>query len=203
MFLNYRIAYGARALAEGGFQSIPKLQFPGGCLVGCTAGFLNVPKIKGTHNAMKSGMLAAESVIEAIIDAESNTSPTKGLEPKTYVDKIKNSWIYKELKAVRNMRPSFHSSLGLYSGLMYSGFSMLLGGREPWTLSHGGKNRGISAKNIANQIEFKYSILISSCLFLYFQIPIIKGSNSQLTRRLSTIPNQTTKYPSISYHPWL
>lgn len=61
-----RIAYGARALAEGGFQSIPKLTFPGGCLVGCTAGFLNVPKIKGTHNAMKSGMLAAESAYEVI-----------------------------------------------------------------------------------------------------------------------------------------
>lgn len=140
VLLNFRIAYGARALVEGGFQSIPKLQFPGGCLIGCTAGFLNVPKIKGTHNAMKSGMLAAESVIEAIIDAESNTSLTKGIEPKTYTDKIKNSWIYKELKAVRNMRPSFHSSLGLYGGLMYAGFSTLLGGREPWTLSHGGKN---------------------------------------------------------------
>ena len=100
-----------------------------------------MPKIKGTHNAMKSGILAAESVVEAIIDAESNTSPTKGLEPKTYTDKIKNSWIYKELKAVRNMRPSFHSSLGLYGGLIYSGFSMLLGGREPWTFSHGGKKR--------------------------------------------------------------
>lgn len=136
---HYRIAYGARALVEGGFQSIPKLQFPGGCLIGCTAGFLNVPKIKGTHNAMKSGMLAAESVIEAIVDAESNPPPTTGLEPKAYTDKIKNSWVYKELKAVRNMRPSFHTSLGLYGGLMYSGFSMLLGGREPWTLSHGGE----------------------------------------------------------------
>lgn len=141
VLLNYRIAYGARALVEGGFQSIPKLQFPGGCLIGCTAGFLNVPKIKGTHNAMKSGMLAAESVVEAIIDAENNISSTKGLEPKTYTNKIKNSWIYKELKAVRNMRPSFHSSLGLYGGLMYSGFSMLVGGREPWTFSHGGKQK--------------------------------------------------------------
>lgn len=133
-----RIAYGARALVEGGFQSIPKLQFPGGCLVGCTAGFLNVPKIKGTHNAMKSGMLAAESVIDAIIKSETETSSTKGLVPESYTDKIKNSWIYKELKAVRNFRPSFHSPLGLYGGVMYSGISMLLGGREPWTLSHGG-----------------------------------------------------------------
>ncbi|XP_012254221.2 electron transfer flavoprotein-ubiquinone oxidoreductase, mitochondrial [Athalia rosae] len=132
-----RIAYGARALVEGGLQAIPKLQFPGGCLVGCTAGFLNVPKIKGTHNAMKSGMLAAESVIEAIVDAETNTSPTQGLEPKSYTDKINSSWIYKELKAVRNCRPSFHSPLGLYGGVAYSGISILLGGREPWTLSHG------------------------------------------------------------------
>lgn len=122
---------------EGGFQCIPKLQFPGGCLVGCTAGFINVPKIKGVHNAMKSGMLAAESALEAIIDAESNPSPTTGLEPKNYSDKIKNSWIWKELKQVRNYRPSFHTGLGLYGGLIASGFSMLTGGREPWTLSHG------------------------------------------------------------------
>jgi len=63
------VAYGARALNEGGFQSIPKLTFPGGCLIGCAAGFLNVPKVKGTHNAMKSGMLAAESVFESIQDS--------------------------------------------------------------------------------------------------------------------------------------
>ncbi|XP_011495131.1 PREDICTED: electron transfer flavoprotein-ubiquinone oxidoreductase, mitochondrial [Ceratosolen solmsi marchali] len=132
-----RIAYGARALVEGGFQSIPKLQFPGGCLIGCSAGFLNVPKIKGTHNAMKSGMLAAESIIEAIIEAETIPSKTQGLEPKSYSNKIRNSWIYKELKAVRNFRPSFHTPLGLYGGIIYSGFSMILGGREPWTLSHG------------------------------------------------------------------
>lgn len=139
-----RVAYGARALVEGGFQCIPKLQFPGGCLVGCTAGFLNVPKIKGTHNAMKSGMLAAESAVEAIIESATNPSKTKGLEPKSYTDKIQNSWIYKELKAVRNFRPSFHNPLGLYGGLVYSGFSMLLGGREPWTLSHGGEKKFIA-----------------------------------------------------------
>lgn len=133
-----RIAYGARALVEGGFQCIPKLQFPGGCLVGCSAGFLNVPKIKGVHNAMKSGMLAAESAVESIIDCEKNTSKTIGIEPINYTDKLKNSWIWKELKSVRNFRPSFHTSLGLYGGMMYSGFSMIIGGKEPWTLSHGG-----------------------------------------------------------------
>lgn len=130
-----RIAYGARALAEGGFQSIPKLSFPGGCLVGCSAGFLNVPKIKGTHNAMKSGALAAESAFEAI---QGEKQSTAGFEPSSYSNKIKNSWIWKELKEVRNIRPSFHNKLGLYGGMMYSGFSFLLKGHEPWTLSHGG-----------------------------------------------------------------
>lgn len=130
-----RVAYGARALVEGGFQSIPKLTFPGGCLVGDTAGFLNVPKIKGTHNAMKSGILAAESVYETI---NGESQATAGFEPKSYEDKFKSSWIYKELKAVRNVRPSFHNPLGLYGGLAYSAFSIVIGGREPWTLKHGG-----------------------------------------------------------------
>lgn len=131
-----RIAYGARALVEGGFQSLPKLTFPGGCLVGCSAGFMNVPKIKGTHNAMKSGMLAAESVYETI---EGEKQTTEGFEPKSYSDKIKESYVWKELKAMRNVRPSFHSPLGLYGGVMYSGFSIMVGGREPWTFKHGGK----------------------------------------------------------------
>ena len=72
VLLDFRIGYGARALNEGGFQSLPKLTFPGGCLIGCAAGFLNVPKIKGTHNAMKSGMLAAESIFEALSDSSSS-----------------------------------------------------------------------------------------------------------------------------------
>ncbi|XP_011703436.1 PREDICTED: electron transfer flavoprotein-ubiquinone oxidoreductase, mitochondrial-like isoform X2 [Wasmannia auropunctata] len=133
-------------VVQGGFQSIPKLHFPGGCLIGNMASFVNVLKMNGINYAIKSGILAAESVIEAIIDAESNTSRTKGLEPKTYTDKIKNSWIYKELKAVRNIRPSFNSYLGLYGGLTYSGFSMLVGGREPWTLSHGSKQYYVLSK---------------------------------------------------------
>lgn len=81
-----RIAYGARALNEGGFQSIPQLTFPGGCLVGCGAGFLNVPKIKGTHLAMKTGMLAAESAVEEIL-AEASTQQTAGLEPSSYTER--------------------------------------------------------------------------------------------------------------------
>ncbi|XP_014473874.1 PREDICTED: electron transfer flavoprotein-ubiquinone oxidoreductase, mitochondrial isoform X2 [Dinoponera quadriceps] len=188
-----RIAYGARALVEGGFQSIPKLQFPGGCLIGCTAGFLNVPKIKGTHNAMKSGMLAAESVIDAIVDAESNTSSTEGLEPKTYTDKIKSSWVYKELKAVRNMRPSFHSSLGLYGGMMYSGFSMLLGGIEPWTFSHGGPDH-TKLKSAAESTPIEYPKPDNEVSFDLLSSVALTGTNHEadqpahLTLKDDTVP---------------
>ena len=87
------------ALNEGGFQSIPKLTFPGGCLVGCTAGFLNVPKIKGTHTAMKSGMLAAEAVFDAISQDIAEAS--------SYQQKLQDSWLWNELYKVRNIRPSF------------------------------------------------------------------------------------------------
>lgn len=130
-----RIAYGARALNEGGYQSIPKLTFPGGCLVGCAAGFMNVPRVKGSHYAMKSGMLAAESACEAILSGA--TQDKVGLEPKDYPDRIKESYVWKDLYKVRNARPSFHNPIGLLGGVAYSGFTLLLGGREPWTLSHG------------------------------------------------------------------
>ncbi|RWS14981.1 Electron transfer flavoprotein-ubiquinone oxidoreductase-like protein [Dinothrombium tinctorium] len=129
-----RIAYGARALNEGGLQSIPKLTFPGGCLVGCAAGFLNVPKIKGTHCAMKSGMLAAETIFDAFESGELKP----GFEPVSYEERLKKSWVWKELKAVRNVRPSFHNPLGIYGTMMYTGlFTVLLRGKEPWTLKHG------------------------------------------------------------------
>ncbi|OBZ84341.1 Electron transfer flavoprotein-ubiquinone oxidoreductase, mitochondrial [Choanephora cucurbitarum] len=126
------ISYGARALNEGGYQSIPKLAFPGGALIGCTAGFLNVPKIKGTHTAMKSGMLAAESAFDKIF---SDAEGTVLLD--NYEENIKQSWVYKELYEVRNVQPSFHSPLGLYGGLAYSGLDTLfMKGRTPWTFKH-------------------------------------------------------------------
>lgn len=128
-----RIAYGARALNEGGYQSIPKLTFPGGCLIGCSPGLLNLPKIKGTHNAMKSGMLAAESIFDAV----KNDKLSNGFEPKSYEENLKNSWVWKELKDARNIRPSFHSKLGVYGTMLYTGLFYVLGrGKEPWTLKH-------------------------------------------------------------------
>jgi len=148
-----RIGYGARALNEGGFQSIPKLSFPGGCLIGCGAGFMNVPKIKGTHTAMKSGMLAAESIFEAIENEA--TSETKGLNPTSYEENLKNSYVYKELKAVRNIKPAFHN-YGLLGGMAYTGLFYVLGrGMEPWTLKHGHTdNECLESKDKYKPIEY-------------------------------------------------
>ncbi|XP_065059114.1 electron transfer flavoprotein-ubiquinone oxidoreductase, mitochondrial-like [Rhopilema esculentum] len=133
-----RIGYGARALNEGGFQSIPKVSFPGGVLVGCSPGFMNVPKVKGTHLAMKSAMIAAESIYDVITD-ENHQSETEGIMATSYEERLKSSWVYEELKSVRNIRPSAHSVLGVYGTMLYTGmFYWLFGGKEPWTLSHGG-----------------------------------------------------------------
>lgn len=137
------ISYGARALNEGGFQSIPKCAFPGGALIGDTAGFLNVPKIKGTHTAMRSGMLAAEAAYSALSTlSESAATTAESTNGDTiflfdYEDKLRKSSIWSELHQVRNMRPSFHSPLGLYGGIAYSGLeAFILRGKSPWTLKH-------------------------------------------------------------------
>ena len=130
-----RIGYGARALNEGGYQSLPQLVFPGGALIGCDAGFMNVPKIKGTHTAMKTGMLAAEAAFEALNKpAEAGKN---GLLLESYESRLRDSWVWKELYRVRNVRPSFNSRLGYLGGIAYTGvFAWLLRGREPWTLKH-------------------------------------------------------------------
>jgi len=120
-----RIAYGARAITEGGYQSVPKLGFPGGALIGCSAGFVNVPRIKGSHNAMKTGMLAAEKVYESLAQGKS------GDLGADYETAYRKSWVYKDLKRVRNVKPMW-SKLGLIGGLTLGGLDMwlnqLLGG---------------------------------------------------------------------------
>ena len=122
-----RIAYGARTLNEGGWQSIPKLTFPGGLFMGCAAGFLNVPKIKGIHNAMKSGMIAAESVFPLL--------ETGAEECVAYPEQIRKSWISSELYRARNIRPAMN--WGLWPGLIYSALdTYLLRGRAPWTFHY-------------------------------------------------------------------
>ncbi|MEM9105278.1 MAG: electron transfer flavoprotein-ubiquinone oxidoreductase [Pseudomonadota bacterium] len=129
-----RIAYGARAITEGGFQSVPKLTFPGGALIGCSAGFVNVPRIKGSHNAMLSGMQAAEHVAAAIAAGRASD------ELAAYEDEWRASEIGKDLKKVRNVKPLW-SRFGTFIGVGLGGMDMWLNtlfGVSPFgTMSHG------------------------------------------------------------------
>ena len=129
-----RVAYGARAITEGGFQSVPKLAFPGGALIGCSAGFVNVPRIKGSHNAMKTGMMAAEAAFAALGEGR------EGDVLSAYETAYENSWVYKDLKRVRNVKPLW-SKLGLIGGLAMGGLDMwtneLFGFSLFGTLKHG------------------------------------------------------------------
>ena len=123
-----RIAYGARALNEGGPQSLPRLVFPGGALLGCDAGTLNVPRLKGTHTAIKSGMCAAEAVARALADGTGDCA--------AYDTEFRASWAYRELVRGRNVRPGFR--YGRFWGTVLAGIDqILLRGRAPWTLRHG------------------------------------------------------------------
>ncbi len=130
-----RIAYGARAINEGGQQSIPKLVFPGGALIGCSAGFVNVPRIKGSHNAMKTGMLAAEAAFQAICGEGRNGHD----ELTSYPEAMRKSWVWDDLDKVRNVKPAL-TKFGMWGGTLYGGFDMWchsLGIRLPWTFRHG------------------------------------------------------------------
>ena len=128
-----RLSYGARAITEGGYQSVPKLSFPGGALIGCSAGLVNVPRIKGSHNAVLSGMLAADKIADAIANGRANDEPIE----------IENAWrstdIGKDLKRVRNVKPLW-SKLGTVLGVTLGGLDMWINqifGTSPFTLKHG------------------------------------------------------------------
>ncbi len=142
-----RIAYGARALNEGGLQAIPRLVFPGGALIGCGAGFLNVPKIKGSHTAMKSGMLAAEAVAEALAGAKPDVL-------EAYPSALERSWVHAELARARNIRPAF-AKFGLWGGLAYAGLdTYLLRGRAPWTFGHHPDHASLKQAADAPRIDY-------------------------------------------------
>jgi electron-transferring-flavoprotein dehydrogenase len=141
-----RIAYGARALSEGGYQSIPKLTFPGGLLIGDSAGFLNLPKIKGTHTAMKSGMTAAEAVFETLTAGSAR-------EVASYAGKLKQTWLWDELYRVRNIRPSFRA--GLYAALAYSALdTYVLRGKAPWTLRNHADHTQLKRASESPRIDY-------------------------------------------------
>jgi electron-transferring-flavoprotein dehydrogenase len=145
-----RVSYGARAINEGGWQAIPKLVFPGGALIGCSAGFVNVPRIKGSHTAMKSGMLAAEAAFAAVVaDREAD-------ELVAYPEALENSWVATELKMVRNAEPAL-SRFGAFAGTLYAGFDMwmhYLKIKLPWTFKHHRDNEGMWRKDVAPKIEY-------------------------------------------------
>ncbi|KAF7323870.1 Electron transfer flavoprotein-ubiquinone oxidoreductase [Mycena kentingensis (nom. inval.)] len=147
-----RLAYGARALTEGGLQCLPQLHFPGGALLGCSAGVVNTAKIKGTHNAMRTGMLAAETAFSALhpgtafvpvaspetcFQAET-TSDSELISLESYSKSFVGSPVYKDLWTVRNVRPAFGGRFGTLGGVLYAGFDTIVGGRVPWTLKHHG-----------------------------------------------------------------
>jgi len=148
-----RVAYGARAINEGGLQAVPKLTFPGGALIGCSAGFLNVPRIKGTHNAMKTAMMAAEAAFDAI------KGGSDGKEELTaYSEAYKKSWVYKDLHLVRNSRPAL-SKFGIALGTLYAGFDMWmnnlgLGFLVPWTLGHHEDHKSLKKAAACTPIDY-------------------------------------------------
>lgn len=142
-----RIGYGARALNEGGFQSIPKLSFPGGVLIGDTAGFLNVPKIKGNHTAIKSGMVAAEALVDLLKAGEGY-----GAECTAYEEALKKSWVWKELKKVRNIRPGFYK--GLWLGLINAVYETVTLGLSPWTFKHHADHTQLKKAEECEPIEY-------------------------------------------------
>ncbi|MDR0233623.1 MAG: electron transfer flavoprotein-ubiquinone oxidoreductase [Zoogloeaceae bacterium] len=141
-----RLAYGARTLSEGGYQSVPKFTFPGGVLAGDNAGFLDVPKIKGCHNAMKSGILAAEAIFEHFSAGKTEKEVT------AYADKVKASWIWKDLYKARNIRPGFH--WGIWAGLAIAGLETALFGRTPWTLRVHADHEELKNKDAYPKIEY-------------------------------------------------
>jgi electron-transferring-flavoprotein dehydrogenase len=131
-----RVSYGARAITEGGLQSVPKLAFPGGALIGCAAGFVNLPRIKGSHNAMKTGMLAAEAAFEAL------QAGRGGDVLDAYEAAYKASWVHQDLKMVRNAKPLWSRFGTLLGGVLLTGIDLwinrLTGGLSPFgTMKHG------------------------------------------------------------------
>lgn len=145
-----RISYGARAINEGGLQSIPKLAFPGGALIGCSAGFVNVPRIKGSHTAMKSGMLAADAIGNAMLEQRSHD------ELHEYQSLVDDSWIIDELKLVKNAQPLI-AKFGGELGTILSGIDMWMRTLKiglPFTMKHHPDHTTLDRADIRQKIEY-------------------------------------------------
>ena len=145
-----RVSYGARAISDGGLQSIPKLVMPGAALIGDSAGFLNVPRIKGTHTAMKSGMMAAEAAVEAIVSQRGHD------ELAAYPEAFEKSWVKKELSVVRNVVPLV-KKFGDLVGSGLAGITMWaehLGIKMPFTMHHHPDNESLWRKDLVKPIVY-------------------------------------------------
>jgi electron-transferring-flavoprotein dehydrogenase len=145
-----RVSYGARAINEGGYQAVPRLVFPGGALIGCSAGFVNVPRIKGTHTAMKSAMIAAETAFEAIASGRS------GDVLEAYPPALHKSWVAQELHGVRNAQPAV-AHWGATAGTLYAGLDLWLnqlGIGVPWTLKLKPDHTTLRQKNQVRPIDY-------------------------------------------------
>ncbi|MFA5960138.1 MAG: electron transfer flavoprotein-ubiquinone oxidoreductase [Tatlockia sp.] len=143
-----RISYGARALNEGGWQAMPKLTFPGGALIGDAASFLNVPKIKGIHTSMQSGLYAAQACFD-LLSKEENTE----VEITSYTEKVNHSWVADELSKARNIRPGFR--YGLFPGLLNAAFETYISrGKSPWTLAHRADYTTLLTAEKAKKIDY-------------------------------------------------
>jgi len=145
-----RVSYGARAINDGGWQSVPKLAFPGGALIGCAAGFLNVPRLKGSHTAMKTAMLAAEAAHDAL------KAGRAGDELSAYQSGYEGSWVYKELRMVRNVLPVVEK-FGNVLGTLLAGIFMwceYLGLRLPFTMKHHPDNKSLWRKDLIKPIAY-------------------------------------------------
>lgn len=185
-----RIAYGARALNEGGLQAVPRVHFPGGALIGCSAGFVNIAKIKGTHNAMKSGMLAAEAAADALCRTNEETTVSKPESPRlsdmsAYETNLKDSWVWSDLHEVRNIRASFNTPLGIWGGIAYSGIdSLFLKGRTPWTF-----------RNVSRTSDAAHTLPASRCKRITYPPPQPPLSTDLLTSLTLTGTNHAEDQP--------
>ncbi|MFY8092033.1 MAG: electron transfer flavoprotein-ubiquinone oxidoreductase [Niveispirillum sp.] len=148
-----RLSYGARAINEGGLQSVPKLTFPGGALIGCSAGFVNVPRIKGTHNAMKTGMLAAEAAFDKLAGGVGS-----GDTLSAYEASWKESWVHEDLFKVRNVKPGLKAGLllgNIHGGLQMWAHDLGLGKFLPYTLHHTkADHESLAPANMAKKIKY-------------------------------------------------
>jgi electron-transferring-flavoprotein dehydrogenase len=207
-----RISYGARAINDGGWQSVPKLAFPGGALIGCAAGFLNVPRLKGSHTAMKSGMLAADAAMEALAAGREHDTLS------AYQTGYENSWIYNELRTVRNVLPLVEK-YGNTFGTLLSGIAMwceTLGLRWPVTMKHHPDYKALKKKDQAQKIDYPKpdgvfsfdrlsSVFLSNTNHAEDQ-PIhlqVKDPALQLSSEFAEFAGPSTRYCPAGVYEWI